>query len=259
MAINGLIKWEAGGISDALTNGFVEAEVHKSTTGIGGVYTKIVGSETTLVVLQEDYTYTDVTAELTHTYKVRHHGAGKYSGFSAEFGFISTADVDITETYLKAAYYDAEDQLQATWKTMKLHELMLNKVNFSADGNRPYVIGTDYVVVVCLAYVPESTEIEEGRNLAGATINVVFSDHLGNVVKTKTNGQGITLRSQGTLQSLDGTMGEFEISFADDETDDDGDEYERKMLRMDGEVVWPGGAKTLEFRGQFEMLRGKAA
>jgi hypothetical protein len=220
MAINGLVKWEAGGISDAITNGFIETEVHRSITGIDGVYSEItgVGTRVTLVAGTEAYSWTDVTAELTYYYKMRHRSAaGKNSGFSNAIGFVSAGLTEIDDLWVKAAYVSPDD-FQGQWVKFDPLSVNLTREQFNQDGNRPYTIGTDWSCKFLLGYDDTTTGYEEGHSLAGATVNVKIYDHGGTLLVTKTNGSGITLANQGVKQSLDGTMGEFTMAFLDTES-----------------------------------------
>lgn len=58
-----------------------------------------------------------------------------------------------------------------------------------------------------------STELYEATNIVGATLTMTITDNQGALFLTKTNASGITI--------TDGANGEYEIEFADTDTNSD--------------------------------------
>ena len=143
MTIPGRVYWEANGIADLLADGFDETEVHRSTTGIGGVYSEITGPGTrvTLVAGTEAYSYLDTSAELTYYYKVRHlkTSTGLNSDFSEPFrhktGWSIVKLNEKIPAYQKS-YEDAKAEVASAyqeWQSKLLEEEYINRLRSVYD------------------------------------------------------------------------------------------------------------------------------
>lgn len=230
-------------------------EVHRSTDwdGLSGTFDEYTnnggGARPNLVEGQEDYVFTDNDGDSSYAYKVRHRSAdGKLTDFSP---IIVVADTLDTAMYAQAVWgkYVHPDGYAGDWVKFEPRQVRWTASRMSAQGNQPYVSGTDYIGEVALLF-KNSTGAWSGVDLTGVTeIVMTVTTKRGVAVTTrKLTDANIAVMDQATDHADGGTRGHIRFTFADTDTPDDGEHD------VDCKVTFSDGDVAEQFSGKFEIM-----
>ena len=241
--------------TDAVALGLTHLKCYRSDTETG-TYVEVsgIGTRPVLAAGTNSYTYADATGDETKWYKWTAWGAvpGE-TGFSAAATGGVSAIIDILDRRIYAAYVSPTG-LQAVWQEFEPYGINWTREGLKTSGNLPYAIGTDWDLAVAYIYTDEDG-IVCGEDLTACTVTVKIYDQTKTLVKTKTNGSGITLRSQATARASGGTRGEFVIGFENAEQTDAAEDYTPGLYELTAEITWADDRQTLILRGKFAMER----
>jgi hypothetical protein len=239
----------------ALALNLTHLKCHRADSQFG-TYVEITGAGTRPDILAgvNSYFYDDATGDATKWYKWTAWGAvGGETGYSEAATGGTSAIIDIVDRKILAAYLSPTD-LQAAWQEFEPYGINWTREGLKVEGNLPYAIGTDWNLVVAYVYTDDNGVLC-GENLTSCVVTVKIYDQTKTLVKTKTNGSGVTLRSQATARASGGTRGEFVIGFENAEQTDASEDYTPGLYELTAEITWADDSQTLILRGKFAMER----